>query len=124
MVTEECFLYNATYKEVEKISHVKKKHMNFANKAWVAGVAALIIGAGLGYWLGNTQGFLRGQKTGYDSGYQKALADTKATQEAVARNATEEAVKAANPFQKQNPLEGVTANPFEQAAKDLNPFAK
>ena len=91
---------------------------------WAVGAAALIIGAGFGYWFGNAQGFLKGEKTGYDNAYQKALADTKAAQEEVARKATEEAAKAANPFQKQNPLEGVTANPFDEAAKKLNPFAK
>ncbi len=98
--------------------------MNFGNKAWVVGAAALIVGLGLGYWFGAAQGSLKGEKVGYDSGYQKALADTKATQEAVARNATDAAAKAANPFQKQNPLQGVTANPFQQAAQKLNPFAK
>lgn len=75
-------------------------------------VVALVVGAGVGYYVGSS------------TGYQKAIAEAKATQEEVAKKATEGAAKAVNPFQTKNPLEGVTANPFENAAKKLNPFAK
>ena len=63
-------------------------------------------------------GYSGGQKAGYD----KAVADLKAQQEALAQTALEEAAKAANPFQAANPLEGVELNPFEKAKKALNPF--
>lgn len=77
-------------------------------------IAALAIGLGLGYaW---------GKGKGYKVGYDKAIVDTKATQEALAKKAAEEAAAAANPFKVANPLEGVEANPFEETAKKLNPF--
>lgn len=38
------------------------------------------------------------------------------------QKASDEAVKAANPFQVSNPLEGVNTNPFEEVRKKLNPF--
>ena len=79
-----------------------------------AGVAILLIVAG--YWSGSSMG--------YKAGYNKAIADTKATQEALAKKAAEDAADAANPFKVVNPLEGVEANPFEETAKKLNPFAK
>ncbi len=88
--------------------------MNTKTITWV--VLALVVGAGVGYF--------GGSKAAYQKGYDKAVADAKATQAEVAKNAAEEAAKASNPFQAQNPLEGVTANPFEQAAKKLNPFAQ
>lgn len=80
-------------------------------------IIALIAGLGLGYWLGSQQA-----AQAYNDGYQKAVADARATQEAVARQAAADAARAANPFQAENPLEGVTANPFEEAQKALNPF--
>lgn len=83
---------------------------------WIIGVVLLLVGLGAGYWYGSYQA--------YDKGYQKAVSDAKATQEAVAQKAAEDAAKAANPFQAQNPLEGVTANPFEKAKQVLNPFAE
>lgn len=87
------------------------------NKKFVIVAAiAVIIGLAGGSFFGYTQG----QK----AGYEKAVADTKAVQEEVAKKAGEEAVKAANPFQATNPLEGITANPFQDAAKKLNPFAE
>lgn len=89
---------------------------NFLFKACAAGLLFLIIGFGIGYQIGRTKG--------QNAGYQKAIVDTKATQEALAKKATDEAAKAANPFQAKNPLEGVTANPFEEVVKKLNPFAQ
>jgi len=74
------------------------------------GVIILVAGLFLGYWYGNS------------SGYAKAEADIGAAQDALAKKASEEAVKQANPFQAVNPLEGVSANPFEKAKKALNPF--
>lgn len=77
-------------------------------------VVALIIGISVGYsW---------GSKLGYTVGYDKAIVDTKAIQEALSKKAMEDATAAANPFKVTNPLEGVTVNPFEETAKKLNPF--
>lgn len=82
----------------------------------IVGVILLVVGVGLGYYLGSTEA--------YNRGYQKAVADVKATQTEVAKKAGEEAAKAANPFQATNPLQNVSANPFKDAAKKLNPFAQ
>ncbi len=90
--------------------------MDQTKKAWVVAAVLLIVGLAGGYWFGSYQA--------YDKGYEKAVADAKATQEEVARNAAADAAKAANPFQTTNPLQGVDANPFEQAAKVLNPFSQ
>lgn len=79
-------------------------------------IVLLVIGAIGGYWYGSSKS--------YDKGYQAAVADVKAQQEVSANKATEEAAKAANPFQVSNPLEGVKANPFDKAKDALNPFAK
>lgn len=79
------------------------------------GIIFLIVGFGIGYWYGGSVGF--------DNGYKTAAADIKAQQEEAAKKATEEAAKTANPFQVNNPLEGINANPFEKAKKALNPFA-
>lgn len=87
-----------------------------SKQRWVVGAVLLVVGLGLGYWLGSFQA--------YDRGYEKAIADAQGTQEAVAAKAGEQAAKAANPFQTTNPLEGVTANPFDEAKKKLNPFAE
>ena len=81
-----------------------------------AGIVFLIIGFGVGYWYGGS--------IAYDNGYKTAASDIKAQQEESAKKATEEAAKAANPFQVSNPLEGVQANPFDKAKDALNPFAK
>jgi len=83
----------------------------------IVAVLALILGLGAGYWFGSS-----GTTTAYDAGYEKAIGDAKATQEAAAKKAGEEAAAAANPFQAENPLAGVDANPFEKAKKILNPF--
>ena len=77
-------------------------------------VIALLIGGVAGYWYGGSKG--------YDRGYKQAETDIKAIEQASAQKATDEAAKAANPFQAVNPLEGVEANPFEKAKKVLNPF--
>lgn len=66
--------------------------------------------------------YFYGRKVGYDSGYQKAQADVKAQQEALAKKATEDAAKAANPFKAaDNPLQNV-ADPLEKTKNILNPF--
>ncbi len=79
----------------------------------IGGVVAAAVIVGYLAWQG-----------GYSNGYAKAIADAKTTQEELAKKATDEAAKAANPFQATNPLEGVTANPFEKAAQKLNPFSQ
>lgn len=86
-----------------------------SKQAWIVGIVLLVVGLGVGYWLGSFQA--------YDRGYEKAVADAKATQEELARKATNDAARAANPFQADNPLEGVSANPFDDAIENLNPFA-
>lgn len=89
--------------------------MNELNqKTWLTLAIILIVGLGFGYWFGSYQA--------YDRGYEKAIADTQATQEAAAQKAAADAAQAANPFQTANPLEGVDVNPFEKAKKILNPF--
>ena len=75
----------------------------------------LIVGFSVGYWYGGS--------TSYDKGFNSAIAEIKAQQEESAKKATEEAAKSANPFQVENPLEGVKTNPFDKAKKILNPFA-
>lgn len=79
-------------------------------------IVLFIVGAVGGYWYGSSKS--------YDEGYQAAVADVKAQQEVSANKASEEAAKAANPFQVSNPLEGVEANPFDKVKDALNPFAK
>ena len=90
--------------------------MNTNTKLSLVVVVCLVVGLGAGYWYGSS-------KT-YQAGYDKAISDTKAAQGELAQKASADAAKAANPFQVQNPLEGVKANPFEEAAKKLNPFAQ
>jgi cell division protein FtsL len=68
--------------------------------------------------IGLAGGYLYGQK----KGYSQAETDIKKLDEVAAKKATEEAAKAANPFQAVNPLEGVEANPFQKVKKILNPF--
>ena len=63
-----------------------------------------------------------GYYSGHNMGYKAAEADIKAVQAEAARKSSEEAAKAANPFQAVNPLAGVEANPFEKAKQVLNPF--
>jgi len=82
----------------------------------VVGVIFLVIGVAVGYPLGNADS--------YEDGYEQAVADVQAQQGEVAERASQQAAKAANPFQAANPLEGVSANPFEDAAKKLNPFSE
>ena len=89
--------------------------MNPNNKqAWVVGVVLLVVGLGAGYWLGSYRAYTRG--------YDKAIANVRATQDAAGARAAAEATKAANPFQATNPLEEVEANPFKKAKDILNPF--
>ncbi len=73
-------------------------------------VITLVGGAFVGYWYGSQKG------------YARAEADIKSIQEEAAKKATDDAAKAANPFQAANPLEGVEANPFEKTKSILNPF--
>lgn len=84
----------------------------FNNRAAI--VVAVIILAGLAFWLGRSGG--------YTAGYEQAQTDVKALQEESTRKTVEDAAKSANPFQAVNPLEGVEANPFEKVKKVLNPF--
>lgn len=82
------------------------------SKRFVVIIAAvvLIVGLAAGYYYGQQKG------------YQKAENDIKKLDEAAAKKATDEAAKAANPFQAVNPLQGVEANPFQKIKKVLNPF--
>lgn len=76
----------------------------------VIAVVVLVIGLAAGYFYGQQKG------------YQKAESDIKKLDEVAAKKATEDAAKAANPFQTVNPLQGVEANPFQKVKKVLNPF--
>ena len=69
-----------------------------------------------GYWYGSSKS--------YDKGYQAAVADVKGQAGGLypARR-PEEAAKAANPFQMQQPAGRSEANPFVRP-NALNPFAK
>ena len=82
---------------------------------WIIGAIFLVVGLVAGYFYGDS--------TAFKKAYDKAVADIKSQQELAAKNAAEEAAKAANPFKMNNPLEGVDANPFAQAQKALNPFS-
>ena len=73
-------------------------------------IVVLIIGLAGGYFYGQKKG------------YSQAEVDIKKLDEIAAKKATEEAAKAANPFQAVNPLQGVEANPFQKVKKILNPF--
>lgn len=77
-------------------------------------VLAVVVSAGLAFWLGRSGG--------YAAGYSQAQADAKALQEEAARKSAEDTAKSVNPFQAVNPLEGVESNPFEKVKKVLNPF--
>lgn len=81
------------------------------------GIAA-ILGISIGYVAGQSAGFERGDNVGYE----RANADIKKGEEFAGAKATEDAAKAANPFQAVNPLEKVEANPFEKAKSIVNPF--
>lgn len=81
----------------------------------------LVIGAAL-FIIGIIAGSLYGNSNGYKVGYNKAIADAKATQEALGKKAAEDAASAANPFQTVNPLEGVDADPLSKVKNAINPF--
>ena len=76
----------------------------------IIAVVVLVIGLAAGYYYGQQKG------------YQKAESDIKKLDETAAKKATDEAAKAANPFQTVNPLQDVEANPFQKLKKVLNPF--
>lgn len=83
----------------------------------------LIIGSGVALFIvGIIAGYLYGSGRGYKVGYDKAIGDAKATQEALGKKAAEDAASAANPFQTVNPLEGVDADPLSKVKNALNPF--
>ena len=68
---------------------------------WAFVALALIIGAGAGYFFGNSKG------------RSDLLAEQKAAEEAALKAAQEEIVKQANPFEESaNPFEGGYQNPF------------
>lgn len=85
----------------------------------VAGIVAVIIFAfGIGYYVGRDTGYA----TGVIAGRDKALAEFKSSQEALAQQAAQDAAKASNPFQTNtNPLQGV-ADPLQKTKQVLNPF--
>lgn len=83
---------------------------------WMVGITLLVVGLIAGYMYGN--------KSAFQSAYDRAVADIKVQQELAAKKASEEAAKATNPFKVENPLEGVEANPFSKAQQVLNPFAE
>lgn len=76
----------------------------------IIAIVVLIVGLAAGYMYGRQKG------------YQQAETDIKKLDEFAANKATDEAAKAANPFQTVNPLQGVEANPFQKMKKVLNPF--
>ena len=79
------------------------------------GLLALIVILAVGYF---------SYTSGQNSGYAKAQADVKASQDALTRQATEQAANAANPFKtSSNPLAGV-ADPLAKTKSILNPFSK
>lgn len=84
--------------------------MNTNKNLLLIALTALVVGAGVGYLLGDSRG------------YSRAEADIKNLELAAGEKATADASKAANPFQVANPLESVETNPFEKAKKILNPF--
>ncbi len=85
-------------------------------------IAVLVVGIIGALFVSLSLGYAWGKSKGYKVGYDAAIVDAKATQEALAKKAAEEAAAAANPFKVANPLEGVEANPFQETAKKLNPF--
>ena len=88
---------------------------NKLGTSWVIGIiVGLVVGGVAGYWYGG--------KAGYDKGYAKAGTDIVKIEDEVAKKATEEATKAANPFEIGNPLQDVETAPLSQLKKTLNPF--
>ena len=84
------------------------------NISWVLYVViSLLVGAGVGYWYGDM--------AGKEQGRSALLAEQKAAEEEAKKQAQEEILKAANPFEQGNPLEGSYQNPFKQ---NVNPFAQ
>ena len=84
------------------------------NKKFIITIIVAVILIAAAYWVA--------LRVGFDAGYAKAQNDAQQLNEEAGAKATQEAAKAANPFQAVNPLEGVEANPFEKAKKVLNPF--
>ena len=76
-------------------------------------VVALVAGAALGYWYGIT--------IGVEQGRIALLAEQQAAEEEAKKQAQEEIIQAANPFETPNPLESGYENPFKQ---QVNPFAQ
>lgn len=84
----------------------------------VAIVVVIIIVFAIGNYAGNAGGYA----AGLVAGREKALAEFKSSQEALAQRAAQDAAKAANPFQSNaNPLQGV-ADPLQKTKQVLNPF--
>lgn len=86
---------------------------NNANILWVYVVIALLVGLGMGYWYGTM--------AGKEQGRTALLAEQKAAAEEAKKQAQEEIVEAANPFETENPLQSGYENPFNQ---QVNPFAE
>ena len=91
-------------------------------KMFIISFVALIIGVVAGYSYGKGAGYTHGYTQGDSAGFARAQDEAKKLQEVAGQKATEEAAKAANPFQTANPLQSVETNPFEKAKKVLNPF--
>lgn len=79
-------------------------------KVWAYVVAALAVGAGVGYYYGNV------------TGVQQGIVKERAAEEFRKKEAEKEAAKAVNPFEKAtaNPFEKAPTNPFENV--QTNPF--
>jgi len=76
-------------------------HEEKGNILWAFVALALIVGAGAGYFFGNSKG------------RNDLLAEQKAAEEAALKAAQEEIVKQANPFgESANPFDGGYQNPF------------
>ena len=85
-------------------------------------LAAVVVGALLGYKYGADAGFTKGQTKGYDVGYAAAEANIARLQESAADKAARDAASAANPFSVGNVLEGVESDPLSKVKNTLNPF--
>lgn len=89
------------------------------NLTWALLAAAIIVAVGVGAYIYGTK--QSSTPTLQDESAQIQNQLTNIQNEAF-QKASEEAAKAANPFQVSNPLEGVNTNPLEEVRKKLNPF--
>ena len=87
------------------------------NLTWALLAVAVIVAVGIGAYIYGTR--QSSTPTLQEETVQNQLLNI---QNEASQKALDEAVKAANPFQVSNPLEGVNTNPLEEVRKKLNPF--